>query len=76
MRTMSKGLVITKVLLVLLLLAVSAACSSHKGNTVTVVKPRTHNTWYTKHTYKRKWHIGRLRFYPEKQGVKKVKMRG
>lgn len=57
-------------------LVLLTSCASGKGNTVTVVKPRTHNTWYTKHTYKRKWHIGRLRFYPEKQGVKKVKMKG
>jgi hypothetical protein len=57
-------------------LMLMSSCASRKGNTVTVVKPRTHKTWYSKHTYKRKWHIGRLRFYPEKQGVKKVKMRG
>lgn len=57
-------------------LLLTSACATGKGNTVTVVKPRTHNSWYNKHTYKRKWHIGRLRFYPEKQGVKKVKMRG
>jgi hypothetical protein len=69
-------LAIFKIIAFLFVLVLMSACASGKGNTVTVVKPRTHNSWYNKHTYKRKWHIGRLRFYPEKQGVKKVKMRG
>lgn len=73
---MARGYAVIKVTVLLIGLFLMSACASSKGNTVTVVKPRTHNTWYTKHTYKRKWHIGRLRFYPEKQGVKKVKMRG
>ncbi|WP_127123736.1 hypothetical protein [Chryseotalea sanaruensis] len=73
---MLRRLAMIKITAFLLGLLLTSACASGRGNTVTVVKPRTHNSWYNKHTYKRKWHIGRLRFYPEKQGVKKVKMRG
>lgn len=73
---MARGYAVIKVTVFLIGLILMSACASGKGTSVTVVKPRTHNSWYNKHTYKRKWHIGRLRFYPEKQGVKKVKMRG
>lgn len=60
--------------LALFLLCILTGCQSSKGSTE-VVKPKYHHTWYKKHTYKRKWHIGRIYFHPEKQGVKKVKMK-
>jgi hypothetical protein len=45
------------------------------GQYTTVVKPRYHHTLYKNHTHKKKWRVGRIKFEPEKQGVKKVKMR-
>lgn len=76
MYTMLRRFVILQITALMFACACLSSCASRKGTAVTVVKPRTHNTWSNKHVYKRKWHIGRLRFYPEKQGVKKVKMRG
>lgn len=73
---MLRGFTTIKITVFLVVLIGMSSCASGKGATVTAVKPRTHNTWYYKHTYKRKWHIGRLRIFPEKQDVKKVKMKG
>lgn len=50
------------------------ACAPSNGMSNTV-KPRYHHTWYKKHTYKKKWHIGRLYLRPEKQGVRSVKVK-
>jgi len=58
------------------LLLLAGACTAAEPGGSTVVKPRYHHTWYKNHTYKKKWHIGRLRIQPEKQGVKRVKMKG
>jgi hypothetical protein len=51
-------------------------CKGAEPGGSTVVKPRYHHTWYKNHTYKKKWHIGRIRIQPEKQGVKRVKVKG
>jgi transposase len=56
--------------------AMLASCQSAKPGQTVVVKPRYHHTWYKNHIYKKKWHIGRIKFEPEKQGVKRVKMKG
>ena len=58
------------------LFLVLPSCSKSTAGTSTVVKPRYHHSWYKNHTYRKKWHIGRIRFrFFEKQGVKKVKMK-
>jgi hypothetical protein len=64
-------------ILPLLVLLITVACSPKSSSrTVVVVKPKYHRSWYKDYTHKKKWHIGRIvRFYPEKQGVKKVKMK-
>ncbi|MCI0752042.1 MAG: hypothetical protein L0Y35_09410, partial [Flammeovirgaceae bacterium] len=65
------------IMLSCLLMAVSVSCSK-KGNarSAVVVRPKYHHSWYKDYTHKRKWHIGRIiRFQPEKQGVKRVKMK-
>ncbi|MCU0358705.1 MAG: hypothetical protein MUE95_14110 [Cyclobacteriaceae bacterium] len=54
---------------------VLTACSQQSAGTATVVKPRYHHTWYKNHMYKKKWRLGRIKFEPEKQGVKRVKMK-
>jgi len=41
-----------------------------------VVKPRYHRSWTNGHIHKKKYGIGRLRLRFEKQGVKKVKVKG
>jgi transposase len=56
------------------ILLILSSCSP--STTTTVVKPRYHRTWYKHHVYKKKWQVWRIKFQPEKQGVKKVKMRG
>ena len=61
--------------LLMLLLSTLASCKSGSEYTTRAVKPKIHHTWYKKHVYKKKWHLGRIRFYPEKQGVKQVKMK-
>ncbi len=58
-----------------LLILLSVACS-HSSTGHTAVKPRYHRTWYKDHVYKKKWRVGRIKFEPEKQGVKRVKMKG
>lgn len=63
------------VLLLLLLCVGASACQSSKGATIETVKPKYHHSWYKKHVYKKKWHLGRIHFRPEKQGVKKVKVK-
>ncbi|MFZ2907222.1 MAG: hypothetical protein WAZ98_13550 [Cyclobacteriaceae bacterium] len=68
---MIKGLAI-----ILLILLTLPSCSKSTAGTSTVVKPRYHHTWYKNHVYKKKWHIGRIKLRFEKQGVKKVKMKG
>ncbi|HRJ28605.1 MAG TPA: hypothetical protein PLV21_07615 [Cyclobacteriaceae bacterium] len=59
----------------LLLIFLLASCSKSASNTK-VVKPKYHHTWYKNHVYKKKWQVGRIKFQPEKQGVKKVRMKG
>jgi hypothetical protein len=67
--SMKRGFVLVIVLLV------AASCS--RGPTQTVVKPRYHHSWYRKHVHNKKYSIGRVRVrFFEKQGVKKVKMKG
>lgn len=64
-------------LLIVLVLTVLTSCSKKStAGTSTVVKPKYHHSWYKNHMYKKKWHIGRVRVRFEKQGVKKVKMKG
>ncbi|MBX2962988.1 MAG: hypothetical protein KF687_10785 [Cyclobacteriaceae bacterium] len=46
------------------------------ARSTTVVKPRYHHSWYKNHVYKKKWQVGRIKIQPEKQGVKKVRMKG
>jgi hypothetical protein len=63
-------------LVVLLLFCASlvAGCSS-RG--VSVAKPRYHKSWYKNHKWNKRYKIGRLQVRPfEKQGVKKIKMKG
>ena len=51
--------------------------SCGKSSTGTkAVKPRYHHSWYKDHVYKKKWRVGRIKFEPEKQGTKRVKMKG
>ncbi len=64
-----------RVLSVILIYLCLAGCKGAEPGGTTVVKPRYHHTWYKNHVYKKKWHIGRLRIQPEKQGVKRVKMK-
>jgi len=52
------------------------AYSQAKPGKGKVVKPRIHKTWYKNHIYKKKWKVGRIKFEPQKQGVKRVKMKG
>ncbi|GIV35781.1 MAG: hypothetical protein KatS3mg032_0160 [Cyclobacteriaceae bacterium] len=62
--------------LVLLLLIIAAASCRATGNRyTTVVKPRYHHSLYKNHVHKRKWQFWRIKIEPEKQGVRKVKMR-
>lgn len=64
-------------LLTILALTVLASCNKKStAGTSTVVKPEYHHSWYKNHVYKKKWHIGRIKIQFEKQGVKKVKMKG
>lgn len=58
-----------------ILLLILSSCSK-SATTTTVVKPRYHRTWYKNHVYKKKWQVLRIKFQPEKQGVKKVRMKG
>ena len=53
------------------------SCSKHNYHTVTVSKPRIHNGWYKHHVWHKSIKAGRihLRLF-EKQGTKKVKMKG
>ena len=62
--------------IIFLLLVAFTSCSKSTAGTSTVVKPRYHHSWYKNSVYKKKWHVGRVRFQFEKQGVKKVKMKG
>jgi hypothetical protein len=57
-------------------LLLSPAFSQTKPGKAKVVKPRYHKTWYKNHIYKKKWRVGRIKVEPEKQGVKRVKMKG
>jgi hypothetical protein len=59
-----------------LALVVLSSCSKSTAGTSTVVKPRYHHSWYKNSVHKKNWHIGRIKFRFEKQGVKKVKMKG
>ncbi|MCS6974754.1 MAG: hypothetical protein N2044_00275 [Cyclobacteriaceae bacterium] len=52
-----------------------SACKGTSQGETMVVKPRYHHSWYKNHIYKKKWRIGRIKFEPEKQGVKKVRMK-
>jgi transposase len=52
------------------------SCSKSTAGTSTVVKPKYHHSWYKNSVYKKNWHVGRIRLRFEKQGVKKVKMKG
>ena len=61
-------------LVVLIINTLTGCRGSEPGGSI-VVKPRYHHSWYKNHTYKKKWHIGRIRIQPEKQGVKRVKMK-
>ena len=63
------------ILAALLLIFLLSACSKSASNTK-VVKPKYHHSWYKNHVYKKKWQVGRIKFQPEKQGVKKVRMKG
>lgn len=63
-------------LIFLLPIVMFFSCRTAEPGGSVVVKPRYHRTWYKNHVYKKKWHIGRIKFEPEKQGVKKVKMKG
>ncbi len=66
-----------KILLILILVSLLLpSCGRSTAGTSRVVKPRYHHSWYKNHVYKKKWHIGRIKFRFEKQGVKKVKMKG
>ena len=65
---------LTYLLIVVSLVLTSCAKSTSSGKAV--AKPRYHHTWYKNHVYKKKWHVGRIKFEPEKQGTKKVKMKG
>lgn len=53
------------------------SCSKHTYHTVTVAKPRIHKGWYKYHVWHRQVKAGRIhiRLF-EKQGTKKVKMKG
>jgi hypothetical protein len=62
-------------ILVISFLVFIVLLSSCQSQGETMVKPRYHHTWYKKHVYKKKWRIGRFWIRPEKQGVKKVKVR-
>jgi hypothetical protein len=57
------------------LVVLVASCSPSSSQRV--VKPRYHHSWYRKHVHNKKYAIGRFRVrFFEKQGVKKVKMKG
>lgn len=64
-----------KTLFPFIFLALLLCACSKKSGTYTAVKPRYHKTWSPNHTHKKKWHIGRINFRFEKQGVKTVKMK-
>jgi len=60
--------------LTLMLACIASGCSSRGTE---VAKPRYHKSWYKKHRWNKKWKVGRLQVRPfEKQGTKKVKMKG
>lgn len=61
-----------------LLVGIALVVSScMRGPTETVVKPRYHHSWYRNHVYNKKYKIGRLRVrFFERQGVRKVRMKG
>lgn len=59
----------------IILITLLLSCRSAESGKTVVVKPKYHHSWYKNHIYKKKWRIGRIKFEPEKQGVKKVKMK-
>lgn len=64
-----------KVIPELVLVIVFTSCSQQSAGTSKAVKPKYHHSWYKDHVYKKKWRVGRIKFEPEKQGVKRVKMK-
>jgi hypothetical protein len=62
-------------LFVFIALLAFGSCSKNTSGTVSVVKPRYHHSLYKDHTHKKKWHVGRIKIRPEKQGVKRTKMK-
>jgi hypothetical protein len=62
------------ILFVVLIAFTSCSQSTTAGNKV--AKPRYHRSWYKDHIYKKKWRVGRIKFEPQKQGVKRVKIKG
>lgn len=62
-------------LLILLAAVICIQCSS--SHTVLVTKPRYHKSWYKDHRWRKKIKVGRIHIpLFEKQGVKKVRMKG
>jgi hypothetical protein len=55
---------------------ITSSCSQQTTGTSKAVKPRYHHSWYKDHVYKKKWRVGRIKFEPQKQGVRQVKMKG
>ncbi len=61
-------------LLIVTLVALLCGCSSRGTE---VAKPRYHKSWYKNHKWNKKWKVGRIQVKPfEKQGTRKVKMKG
>ena len=64
------------IIVAFLALVLLSSCSKSSSGTYTAVKPRYHHSWYKNSVNKKNWHVGRIKFRFEKQGVKKVKMKG
>ena len=64
-----------KLILLVFFAVLLSACSKKSSGKYTAVKPKYHHSWYKDYAHKKKWHIGRIKFNFEKQGVKTVKMK-
>lgn len=70
-------MVMKRLSLVLILALFLLSCSKHKYHTVTASKPRLHKGWYKDSRSHRHIRVGRIHVpWFEKQGTKKVKMKG
>ncbi|NJN41161.1 MAG: hypothetical protein HC811_01890 [Flammeovirgaceae bacterium] len=65
-----------KILVVIILSSgiLLSSCSRNNYNTISIVKPRYHKSWYKNHVHRKRIEVGRIKIKLfEKQGVKTVR---